>query len=47
MAKITHLQVSYSDHNPIMLYTTVDTNQQRQRKKLQCFEERWVSNNEC
>ena len=47
MAKITHLQLSYSDQDPIMLSTTAATNQQRQFKKLQRFEERWVSKNEC
>lgn len=34
MAKITYLQVSYSNHDPIMMSTPAATNQQQKQKKL-------------
>ena len=46
-AKVSHLQVSYSDHMPFLISTT-ETNNPRRRKRLpRRFEEKWVTHPDC
>ena len=46
-AKVTHLTASYSDHDFIILVTEMAQMRHRRKKKLQCFEEKWVIHAEC
>lgn len=47
-AKVIHQQVSYSDHDPILLYTQHVNQQVRpRRKRIQRFEERWTAHEDC
>ena len=47
-AKVTHLTTSYSDHDSILLDTTLATAlTPRRRHKIHRFEEKWVSHPEC
>ena len=43
-AQVLHLQVSYSDHDPILLTTQPRQNQKRRHHR---FEERWVAHQDC
>ena len=46
-AKVSHLSVSYSDHDPIMLDMAPPTQPRRRRHKIQRFEEKWVAHSDC
>ncbi|KAK9995717.1 hypothetical protein SO802_020403 [Lithocarpus litseifolius] len=46
-AKVSHLSVSYSDHDPIMLDTAPPTQSRRRRQKIQRFEEKWATHTDC
>ena len=42
-SKVTHLQASYSDHDPIMFTTNMDTQGTRKKKIPKRFEENWAT----
>ena len=44
--KVRHLMASYSDHDPILL-EIVFTQSRHRRRRIQWFEEKWVSHGEC
>ncbi|KAL0010592.1 hypothetical protein SO802_005700 [Lithocarpus litseifolius] len=47
-AKVSHLHVSYSDHDPILLDTQCgDQHARVRRKRLNRFEEQWAAHQEC
>lgn len=46
-AKASHLDVSYSDHDPIQLSLGTLGPQPARQKKIQRFEEKWVAHVEC
>lgn len=47
-AKVFHLTTTYSDHDPVLLDTTlVSAPTHRRRHKLHKFEEKWASHLEC
>ncbi|XP_075670014.1 uncharacterized protein LOC142639761 [Castanea sativa] len=46
-SKVTHLQASYSDHDPIMLTTSLDTQVPSRKKVPKRFEEKWAMHPEC
>lgn len=45
--KVSHLQVSYSDHVPILISTTEPINPRRNRRLPRHFEEKWVAHPDC
>nr|XP_023920772.1 uncharacterized protein LOC112032239 [Quercus suber] len=46
-AKVSHLSVSYSDHDPIMLDMAPPTQSWRRWHKIQRFEKKWVAHTDC
>ena len=46
-ANVVHLNVAYSDHDPIQLNIDNSSPQIVRRKRLQRFEEKWVAHTEC
>ncbi|KAM3681849.1 hypothetical protein ACJW31_12G029400 [Castanea mollissima] len=48
LAKVSHMQVTYSDHDPILLNTQGYAQQGHSRRKnIHRFEERWVAHQRC
>ena len=45
--KVSHLLVSYSNHDPIMRDMAPPTQPQKRRHKIQQFEEKWVAYSGC
>lgn len=45
--KVSHLSISYSDHDPILMGMAPPNQPQRRRCKIQRFEEKWVAHTEC
>ena len=45
--KVSHLQVSYSDHVPILITTAESPNLRRNRRLPRRFEEKWVAHPDC
>lgn len=45
--RVTHLQVSYSNHNPIFLTTHAPNNFVRRKQIPHRFEEKWAAHPEC
>ena len=46
-AKVHHLQVAYSNHDPILITTQADGLADRRKKKPKRFEEKWASHLAC
>ena len=46
-SKVTHLQASYSDHDPIMLTTSVDTQVTGRIKVPKRFKKKWATHPKC
>ena len=46
-AKVSHLSISYSDHDPILMDMVPPNQPCRWRQKIQRFEEKWVAHTEC
>ena len=47
MARVIHHTASYLDHDPITLNTDHGSSRPRHRRKMQCFEEKWVAHADC
>ena len=45
--KVSHLQVSYSDHVPILISTAEPSHPRRNRRLPRRFEEKWVAHPDC
>ena len=45
--RVTHLQVSYSDHDPIFFTTNAPNNSVRRKRIPHRFEEKWAAHPEC
>ena len=45
--KDSHLQVSYSNHVPILISTAKPVNPRRNRRMPRQFEEKWVAHPDC
>ena len=46
-AMVHHLGVSYSDHDPILLDMVPSNHPQCRRRRIQHFEEKWVTHPDC
>ena len=46
-AVVHHLGVSYSDHDPILLDMVPSNHPQCRRRRIQHFEEKWVTHPDC
>ncbi|KAL0011089.1 hypothetical protein SO802_006197 [Lithocarpus litseifolius] len=46
-AKLSHLQVSYSNHVPLLISTTEPINPKRRKRLPRRFEEKWVTHSDC
>ena len=45
--KVSHLSVSYSSHDPIMMDMAPPTQPQKRRHKIQWFEKKWPAHSDC